>query len=73
MFKIEKDIPIPAKNYGGRSKYDKLLNDMAPGDSVLMNRSQANYFYMLGRKLKRQMIVRGEGDKKRVWYVGPMS
>ena len=72
MFKIEKDIPIPARKNGAKRKYDKLLNDMAPGDSVLMTKGQATYFYMLGRKLKRKMIVRGEGDKKRVWYVVPM-
>lgn len=70
MFKIEKDIPIPEKR--GQRRYEKLLNDMAPGDSVLLPKSQANYLSTLGRRLNRKMIVRADGDKKRVWYVGPM-
>jgi len=70
MFKIEKNIPIPEKR--GQRKYEKLLNDMAIGDSVLVRKGQASYLSTLGRRLNRKMIVRAEGDKKRVWYVGPM-
>jgi hypothetical protein len=71
MFKIEKDIPIPAKK-GGQLNHIALLNEMAPGDSVLLPKNQANYLYFIGKRQKRKMVTRAEGDKKRVWYVGPL-
>jgi len=71
MFKIEKDIPIPPRK-GGQLNHMALLNDMAPGDSVLLPKSQATYLYALGKRKNRKMVTRAEGDKKRVWYVGPM-
>lgn len=71
MFKIEKDIPIPPTK-GGQLNHMALLNEMAPGDSVLLPKNQATYLFVLGKRQKRKMVTRTEGDKKRVWYVGPM-
>lgn len=72
MFKIEKDIPIPQISHGP-SRYDELLHIMAPGDSVLLKKSEAKYLYTRGRMRKRRIVIRAEGDKFRAWYVGPVS
>lgn len=71
MVKIEKNIPIPSKK-SGTLNHMALLNEMAPGDSVLLLKNQAAHLYVLGKRQKRKMVTRSEGDKKRVWYVGPM-
>jgi len=72
MVKIEKNIPIPAKNGEGRENYASILMRMAEGDSVLLSKSSAQYMWDIGRKHGRKMVTRKEGDKRRVWYVGPM-
>jgi hypothetical protein len=70
MVKIEKNIPIPAKNGECRESYASILMRMAEGDSVLLSNSSAQYMWDIGRKQGRKMVTRKEGDKRRVWYVG---
>ena len=69
MVKIEKGIPIPLKKRG-KTPMLKILMAMEPGDSVLLKKSSADYLTNLGRARDREMAIRAEGDRKRVWFVG---
>lgn len=69
-YKIEKNIPIPPQRYGRNDTAQQTVLDMQVGDSVLVDKSKAAYFYVLGKKHNKKMVTRKvEPKKMRVWCV----
>lgn len=70
MLKIEKNIPVPPRTRnGGLGKWQKCVNSMSVGDSVLVE----NYGSLYGalKSMGFKAIMRKEGDKFRVWKGDP--
>lgn len=69
-YKIEKNIPIPAI---GRSRNDgasATVQAMQIGDSVLIDKKRAAFFYTLGRRYNKKLTGRTVEPKKiRIWCI----
>lgn len=65
--KIEKDIPIPEKQFKS-SRYNDVITQMKSGDSVVFdNESEANSFYVALTRAGYLATRRSENGKFRVW------
>lgn len=66
MLKIEKNIPVPPRTRtAGGGKWQKCVDNMNVGDSVLIEK--AGSLYSALNKLGFSAVMRKEGDKFRVW------
>tara|TARA_Y200000002_G_scaffold286987_1_gene241079 strand:- start:240 stop:482 length:243 start_codon:yes stop_codon:yes gene_type:complete len=68
MFKIEKNIPIPARSHGRNSKYSVML-EMEDGDSIVFRTgNEATYAQNFAKKKGIRTVRRAQSDGKiRVW------
>ena len=68
MFKIEKNIPIPARSHGRTSKYNVML-EMESGDSILFrSTNEATYAQNFAKKKGIRTVRRVQSDGRiRVW------
>ena len=68
MFKIEKNIPIPARSHGRTSKYSVML-EMESGDSILFrSTNEATYAQNFAKKKGIRTVRRVQSDGRiRVW------
>lgn len=68
MYKIEKNIPIPARSFGRKSKYSAML-EMEDGDSIVFRTgNEAMYAQNFAKKKGIRTIRRVMPDGKiRVW------
>lgn len=68
MFKIEKNIPIPARTHGRNSKYSVML-EMESGDSIVFrSTNEATYAQNFAKKKGIRTVRRSQSDGKiRVW------
>ena len=68
MFKVEKNIPIPARSHGRKSKYSVML-EMESGDSILFRSiNEATYAQTFAKKKGIHTVRRVQSDGKiRVW------
>ena len=68
MYKIEKNIPIPARSYGRKSKYSEML-ELEDGDSIAFRTgNEAQYAQNFAKKKGIRTIRRVMADGKiRVW------
>jgi hypothetical protein len=68
---IERNIPLPARAFGKRSKHRLLLAKMAPGDSIVVaDRAELTAIYNAGRKGGIPVTARRQEDGTwRMWRV----
>jgi len=67
VVKIEKDIPIPEKQFKS-SRYNDVIAEMSNGDSVIFDyESEANSFYVAITRAGYLATRRTENGKFRVW------
>jgi hypothetical protein len=71
MYTIEKDIPLPSKDYSGDTKeFRDTLQAMNIGDSFLMPRKKNDHVYKAARSLGYIVTARTVSDTEaRVWLV----
>jgi len=72
-FKIEKGIPIPPRNGGRESKFDKILSELQVGDSFLVpckSRAYPQRLRLGAKKLGHNLTARRVSDTEiRVWRI----
>ena len=68
MFKIDKNIPVPARSFGRKSKYSAML-EMEDGDSIVFRTgNEAMYAQNFAKKKGIRTVRRVMPDGKiRVW------
>ena len=63
MFKIEKNIPIPARSHGRNSKYSVML-EMEDGDSIVFRTgNEGTYAQNFAKKKGIRTVRRAQSDR----------
>lgn len=68
--KIEKNVPLPARNNKPRAEKYPELRQLEVGDSFVVSITApalANHARLVAKEMKRKFVVRPEGEGSRVW------
>lgn len=67
---IERGVPMPVWDRGASTR---IVQAMQPGDSVLITYNQRGSLLTMANRLGFVMRSKREGEKYRVWMIGPKA